>query len=372
MTKVLEINVDDQGFGGVYSLVRNVIMNKPADLPIDIACIEEFEKQENIRELNSYGTNVFYVGYKGNKIIKQQKISKNLQKLIKENDYDTVHIHSDVAYKLYVYGRACKKAAVPKIILHSHSSGTEGSHRKLKEILHKTFRNKLKNIGTVFLTCSEKAAEWMFPNVDKDKIIMINNGIDLNKFRFDPEIRKEVRKELEISDKELVIGHVGRFSYQKNHEYLIRIFEAVHVQNPDTRLLLIGTGELEQDVKKQAETLGLTNSILFLGVRHDVYRLYQAMDVFVLPSRFEGLGIVAVEAQAAGLHVILSEFVPVEANLSEKVVYLPIGEKDIDQWKKTILNLPESDRNDNYKTLKEKQFDISDTVNQLMKVYCTK
>lgn len=372
MTKVLEINVDDQGFGGVYSLVRNIIMNKPADIPIDIACIEEFEKQENIRELNSYGTNVFYVGYKGNKIIKQQKISENLQKLIKENEYDTVHIHSDVAYKLYVYGRACKKAGVPKIILHSHSSGTEGSHRKLKEILHKTFRNKLKDIGTVFLTCSEKAAEWMFPNVDKDKIIMINNGIDLNKFRFDPETREEVRKELKISDKELVIGHVGRFSYQKNHEYLIRIFEAVHEQNPDTRLLLIGTGELEQEVRKQAETLGLTNSILFLGVRHDVYRLYQAMDVFVLPSRFEGLPVVGVEAQASGLPVLFSDKITKEAKSTDRTIYLPISEQSISVWAKEIINCATDSRDEGYIQLKEKQFDISDTVNQLMKVYCTK
>ena len=226
MKKILEVNVDDMGFGGVYSLVRNVILAKPAGTTLDIACIEPFEQQKNIDELADRGCMVHYVGYAGNKVKKQFVIIQNLKILIREGGYEAVHIHGDVAYKLLVYSVAARLSGVKTILLHSHASGTDGNHRDLKRKLHMASRRFLKWTGTGYVSCSDLAADWMFPNVKANKITIIHNGVDLDKFRFDPENRAAVRNAWGLEDA-FVLGHVGRFEYQKNHEYLVDIFEAV-------------------------------------------------------------------------------------------------------------------------------------------------
>ena len=367
MKKVLEINVDDQGFGGVYSLVRNVILCNNTDTKIDIACIEEFENQENVDELNNAGTGIYYVGYKGNKIKKQFEITKNLIELIKENQYDCVHIHSDVAYKLYIYGNAAKKAQVNKIILHSHSSGTEGNFKEIKKIMHVSLRKKLKNIGTDFIACSQKAAEWMFPNVSNVKLIY--NGIDLGKFRYREDIRKEIRGFYGIKEDEFLIGHVGRFSYPKNHEYLIRVFVDVLNSGIKAKLLLVGSGEYEKAIKQEIAENKLEEKVILAGNKNDVFKDYQAMDIFLLPSKFEGFPIVVVEALASGLPVIISNKVTKDFQMFKNVKYISIKNKNISDWTAAIKSVINVKREDNVKLLKEKNLDINDTLSSFIKLY---
>ena len=222
MNRILEINVDDLHSGGVFSLVKNVIINKSDSLQIDIAAIEKFQDKKNIDELSAYGTNVYYVGYEGSKWKKQFVCYSNLKKLLKKQSYNCVHIHADVANKLLVSGLAAKSVGVKKIILHSHAAGVDGKHRKLKKIFHKLCRRMLKHIGNEYVACSNLAATWMFPNIPPNKIVTINNGVDLDKFRYNITKRRQMRVELGI-DSEILLGHVGRFAYQKNHEYLIEI-----------------------------------------------------------------------------------------------------------------------------------------------------
>lgn len=138
----------------------------------------------------------------------------SFEKLIREQNYTCVHIHADVANKLMVSGMAARTAGVTKIILHSHAAGVDGNHRWLKAWIHRRCRRLLKWIGTDYVACSDIAAEWMFPNIAAKEITLIQNGIDLQKFRFSQTVREMVRKQLQISD-ELLIGHVGRFCYQK-------------------------------------------------------------------------------------------------------------------------------------------------------------
>lgn len=183
-SRVLEVNVDDLHFGGVFSLVKEVISNTNKsineNIQIDIAAIEKFENTRNIHMLESMGTHVYYVGCKKNKLIKQFICIRNLKDLIKKNNYDFVHIHGDVSNKLFVLGLASKMAGCPNIILHSHAAGVDGNHRKLKFIIHEIFRPLLKEIGTKFVSCSDLASEWMYPNIDKSKVICIHNGVNLN------------------------------------------------------------------------------------------------------------------------------------------------------------------------------------------------
>ena len=368
MTKVLEVNVDDKDSGGVYALVRNVIINNKSDVKIDIASIEKFEKQSNIDALKEHNCDVFYVGYTGQKFKKQIEVYKNLKKLVKDNKYEYVHIHADTSNKLLVSGLAAKSGNVPNIILHSHSAGIDGNHRKMKKFIHLLFRPFLKYVGTKFVSCSDYAAKWMFPNVKN--VTIINNGVDLDRFKYSEVIREKVRSELRCKD-ELLIGHVGRFLYQKNHEYLMLIMEEIAKRGIDARLLLVGEGELQQDIKNMVKEKGLEKQVIFYGLSNRVNELMQAMDVFLFPSHFEGLPIVGVEAQASGLPVIFSDKITREGKLTDDVTYLPIEKSTVDMWIKNIEKFKDkkTDRESVYLQLKEKKFDIRDTVDSFLGLY---
>ena len=367
---VLEVNVDDQNYGGVFALVKSIISNNNKDLQIDIAAIEPFDHKKSIALLRSYGSRVYSIGADCGKLKKQPIVYTKLKKLITSKGYDCVHIHADTANKLLVSGLAAKSAGAGKIILHSHSSGIDGGHRSVKMLAHKSCRRFLKYIGTELVSCSDAASKWMFPNAKAEKITVINNGIDLEKYRFNDRVRKQVRAELGIGT-EFLIGHVGRFNYQKNHEYLIRIMKEVHKKEPNAKLLLIGAGEGEAAVKKQVHLLGLDSVVIFYGTSDRVNELMQAMDIFVLPSRFEGLPIVGVEAQAAGLPIVFSDKITRSAALTENASFCPITPDCIEKWGQIILQLSadKAYRTKAYIKKKKRGFDISDTVDSLFKLY---
>lgn len=367
--KVLEINVDDLHSGGVYSLVKNVIINKPDDLTIDLAAVEHFENPDNIRLLRQYGTTVFYIGYEGNKIKKQFVCYQNLKRIITENGYDCVHIHSDVANKELVYGLAAKHAGAKRIIMHSHAAGVDGQHRDLKLKYHKFSRRFLKNIATDYVACSDLAARWMFPDVDPSKITIIRNGVDLQKFRFNPDTRKEMRRKLGIAEDTCLIGHVGRFAYQKNHRFLIKIFKDYVKENANSRLLLIGEGPLEEEIRSFVQSEGLSDKVIFYGACSTVNQMLSAMDVFVLPSHFEGLPIVGVEAQAAGLPVLFSDQITKEAKLTGEACFLPITDAAVPMWTQQMEISRSVPRIDTYEIMKRQKYDISDTVEQFLQLY---
>lgn len=368
MVKVLEVNVDDIGLGGVYSLVKNVIVHKSDSFKIDIASWEKFENQNNIKQLNRYNCDVYYIGYVGNKLVKQWYCFWNLKKLIQREKYQYVHIHSDVSNKMLVAAMAAKCAGVKNIILHSHASDVDGFHRKLKRRIHKFCRIFLGKIGTKFVSCSDLAAKWMFPKISLSEIIMIKNGVDLEKFRYDENIRKKTREELQVEN-EIVIGHVGRFAYQKNHEYLIEVFEKLHNSVPSARLLLIGEGELQKQIREKCMEKDILDVVFFYGTSHEVHRLMQAMDIFVLPSHFEGLPIVGVEAQAAGLPVIFSNEITKEAALTENVTFLPIDKNSIDLWVESIKKYVRVKRHDEYERISACGFCLENTLNDFLKLY---
>lgn len=366
--KVLEINVDDIGMGGVFSLVKNIIKHRPSNVEIDIAAIESFEKKENVAELKKNGCSVYYVGFSKGKIVKQLAIFFNLIKLLKKNKYTCVHIHSDVSYKLLVSALASKVAGVKKIVLHSHAAGVDGQHRMFKLICHKFCRRFLKLLADVYLSCSDLAAKWMFPNINQSKIMIVKNGIDLESFKFNLKTRESVRNKMSF-EQSFVVGHVGRFAYQKNHDYLVDVFERLRKKIPNARLLLVGIGELQDEIIRKVTQKGLADSVVFYGMSNDIASLMMAMDAFVLPSHFEGLPIVGVEAQAAGLPVFFSDCITETAALTANVAFLPITQESMDEWVDAVAASKPIDRNQGYFELQEKGFDIKDTTKMLMDVY---
>lgn len=368
LPRVLEVNVDDLDNGGVYSLIRSLILHKKPDLEIDIASIERFVHPENVQELEKCGATVHYIGYEGSKWKKQIVCYRNLKALLKKEAYNYVHIHADVANKLLVSGLAAKHAGVSHIILHSHSSGVEGGHRKAKMVFHKACRRLLKNIGTQYAACSRIAADWMFPNIRPERVTIINNGIDLERFRYSPAVRERVRKELGIHD-ELLLGHVGRFGYPKNPEYLIRIMSEVRKRKLNAKLLLVGQGPMENEIRELVRQENLEDQVRFFGPTKRVHDLMQAMDVFLLPSRFEGFPVVGVEAQAAGLPVVFSDQITRDAGLCSNVMFLPIAEEAVPRWMDAITELSRKPRTDNVALLKNKGFSIEGMVRSFEELY---
>lgn len=246
---------------------------------------------------------------------------RELQRLFKQEGWKIVHSHINA---LSVFPlRAAKKAGVPVRIAHSHSTSGKGEYAKnaLKSVL-KTQSNRY---PTHRFACSKFAGEWLFGKAAHFEVVY--NAIDLDRFRFNVEARAEARADLGLVGNQFAIGHVGRFTAQKNHAFLIDVFTEVAKRRDDAVLLLVGTGEAEASVKALVDERGLTDRVKFLGQRSDVNRLYQAFDAFVLPSLYEGLGLVGVEAQVSGLPCLLSDAITREVDVTGECRFLPIEEK---------------------------------------------
>ena len=269
------------------------------------------------------------------------KYIKFLTKLFKENKYTIIHSNINVLSVFPLY--AAKKAHVPVRIAHSHSTSNKKEWKK--NIVKNILRPFSKRYATDYFACSELAGRYMFGNktFNEGKVTVINNAVDLNNFKFNKKYRKDLRKEFNIKDDAFVIGHIGRFVKQKNHDYLIDIFNEVHKSNKNTILLLIGQGPLNEEIKNKVDSLGLTDSVIFAGQRTDVNKLYSAMDMFLFPSLYEGLGMVLIEAQTNGLGCVVASTVPDLARISNKFYSLDLSE-DVSVWSKNVFKCLESDR----------------------------
>lgn len=370
MMRVLEVNVDDVGLGGVYSLVNSVIRNKPEGLKLDLACIAGFENPDNVAALGQLGTEVHFVGTDGGKLSRPMAYYKNTLRLLRQVQYDCVHIHGDVAYLLMIFARAAKQAGVKKIILHSHAAGIDGGSRGVKRLLHDLTRHWLKRVATDFAACSDRAAAWMYPNIPPSRVKLVKNGVDLARFDYDPETRARVRRELHLEDA-FVVGHVGRFAYQKNHEYLLEAFAAIRKRVPNAKLLMVGEGVLFEQTQDRARQLGLGDDVIFYGASYDVGALMQGMDLFALPSRFEGLPVVGVEAQTAGLPVLFSDSVTRQAGLTDRVWYLPTDAESLAKWaeRAEAVSKLTIDRGAGCEQVRRAGFTIQDTVRAFLSLY---
>ena len=227
----------------------------------------------------------------------------------------------------------------------------------------------MKSCVDEYCACSKIAGESKYtPHIVKNKMIVLNNGVDLSKFQYNTSIRENIRQKYHISKDTFVVGHVGRFSYQKNHEYLINIFKELLNQEKNAILMLVGSGELESEIKIQVDELGLKNYVLYCGNVNNVNDYMQAMDIFVLPSRYEGLPIVGVEAQAAGLPIVVSEYVSKELDMGKNVTFLPLAE-DVKIWVDKLLELKNDRYLENTQLLKEHGYDVYQTAEIVRNMY---
>lgn len=265
------------------------------------------------------------------------RVFKELRRYFRAKKPDIVHVNSGTLSLQYLASKAAKLEKIDRIILHSHNF--RPNQKGIKESIKSPIKRLLIKNGDSFLACSNGAALWMFPKeiVDNGSVTVIPNGVDTRKFLYSIEKRNQFRNSLDFDD-ELLIGNIGRFQGQKNHQFMIKIMEKVIEKAPSAKLLLVGEGELKSEIQKIVNDNGLEENVRFLGERKDMDAFLSAIDIFILPSLYEGLPIASVEAQASGVKTLLAETITNEANVSGSSVYLPIvGDDAAEKWAEEIL-----------------------------------
>ena len=275
-------------------------------------------------------------------------------------EYRIVHVHQDCLSSVIL--KVAQRNGVPVRIAHSHSSAQD---KNLKYPIKLYYRRLIPRFATDLFACGKDAGDWMFGGATFQ---VLNNAIDAASYRYDLQKASQMRQNLNIPQNALVIGHVGRFSPPKNHEFLVDIFAALYKTVQNVFLLLVGDGDLRPKIEEKVRSLGLTEHILFTGIRSDVPDLLQAMDVFVFPSLYEGLPVTMVEAQAAGLPCVISEQIPRDCDLTELVHRISLDD-DPALWAEQILSVKTSLRKDTGEQIVAAGFDIIENVKQLQNYY---
>ena len=295
------------------------------------------------------------------------RMIQDVSKIIKKGNYDVVHCHG---YKSCLGLLLAKIHKCPVRIIHSHMAFV--NETPFQKVARKAMMMIVRGCATDKLACGKDAAEWLFGREEKEAVV-INNAIDLEKYRFSEQDRIDYRKELGIRNSEYVLGNVARLTYQKNQSFLLQIVKRLKDEGIYIKLLLIGNGEDENELKEECETLGIKDQVMFLGLRKDVPKLLSAIDCFVLPSRFEGLPVVLVEVQAAGVPIIVSDNVTHEIDVSGSLQYVSL-EDGVDRWCQIIKMQMEGGamldkRFDVAKKLEQGKFDIDYQAKKLEELY---
>lgn len=249
-------------------------------------------------------------------------------------------IHGHVRSTASIYLEIAKKHGLVTIA-HSHStSNGSGFSSVVKDIMQRPIRQQ----ANYLFACSDKAGKWLFGDkaLTQPNYRMIPNGIDLQRFAFNDEMRNQMRNELEIAEDTFVLGHIGRITAPKNHKFLVELFAEYYQENPNSKMLLVGDGELYETVRQQCTRLGIRDAVIMVGSKTNTEDYYQVMDVFVFPSLWEGLPVSVVEAQANGLPCLLSGVITHDVDLTDQVQYLPLSEKKI--WLETIAAVQKKKR----------------------------
>lgn len=341
--------------GGTENFIMNIYRNMDrSKVQFDFLVHGTSVFDSEVKEL---GGKIYYLSGYVNKL-GITKYKKELKRFIKEHHYKIVHSHVDQTSGLIV--PVVKKNSDAVTVTHSHS--INNSNNFLVKIYKKWLQVKLNKYSDIKLACSYEAGKWLY---GKNNFTVINNAIDTKKFAFDESIRRKIREELKIKDNEFVIGHVGRFEKVKNHRFLIHIFQEYQKVNRNSKLMLIGNGSLQNDIKEYVKEQQLENKVLFLGVKTDANLYYNAMDLFVFPSINEGLGIVAIEAQANGLYVVASNKIPTQTKVTNNISFLDIA--DNEKWISQIEQIHKENINRVIEIRKE--YNIDNTVEKIVKIY---
>ncbi|MDE1548154.1 glycosyltransferase [Jeotgalibaca caeni] len=278
----------------------------------------------------------------------------------KHHEYDFLHVH--VADDPFVIQTA-RRRGIKAVGIHAHTTGYNESYKS--QGLKGKIRNHNVKDARYHLAITNAAAAWMFP--EKNDVQIIHNGIDAAQYAFNAEKREAVRSQLQL-DNRYTIMHVGRFSEVKNHLFMLEVFEKVRVQIPSSVLVFVGDGPLYSEIREEITKRNLEKDVLLLGARGDVPELLQAADVFLLPSKFEGLGLSAVESQSAGLPTLVSDQVPSDVAITDLVFFLPLD--SLSRWVEVISDYSQvRERKNTYQDIVDAHYEIHQTIKDLIDFY---
>lgn len=358
--KILYI-IRTMNMGGAQVLIMNIIRNiNKENFQIDFLLNEEGIFDDEIRKL---GGKIFYMPYLTE--IGQSKYKKNLIKFFKEHkEYKLIHSHMNQVSGLIL--EAAYDADVPIRIAHSHTMGNKNN--VLVKIYKRYLQSKICKYSTHLIACSTETAKWMFKKRAQETLI-IKNGIDIDKFRFSIEKRKAVREELGLQENIIVIGNVGRFSAVKNHVFMIKIFKEFR-KNFNSKLLLIGEGELKEKIIELVKQENILQDVIFKVEKDNVEKFYNAMDIYMCPSLYEGIPLTLIEAQTNGIPIIASDTVDSNVKVTENFAFESLLSSS-DIWCEKMKKLLNIGRKNNIENIEEAGYNIKNQIIKLEKFYDT-
>lgn len=367
MIRVLSIISNNIESGGVESYLINAYKHiNLENTKIDLLVPGKVVFKEYEEEFKRLGCRIIQLNINDKGLKRIKALFYSFNKIMKEHEYDVVHVNTGNISIEAIALKCAYKAKIPIRIAHSH--GTVFITGKVQEIIRGFLRSRINKYATERLACSTTAANALFGIKYVNDTVIAKNGIDADKYDFDIDIRRSIRKENDWEES-FIIGSVGRIAPEKNYGFILEIFEKIYREYPNAKLVLVGDGEEKEPLEKKADLLGIHNNVKFMGVRKDVAKLLQGFDVFVLPSKREALGIVNIEAQATGLPCVVSDVIPREVDLTGLVSFVSLND-DINIWIKTIMKYKEmKTRHSCVDIVKKSGYDFSTSYDVIDELY---
>lgn len=366
--RILQVGAENFGHGGRSVIAYNLVKYLPYKIfQVDFLALKPEETNQYVRHINEHGQVLFVSSTLKNVILRRLCNDLSIIKVLRAGKYDVIHIHADNAYEAIRSVIFSKIAGINGVIVHAHVDNVHYSWMKTKVI---TILQKLLPLfGVKKIACTNSAGKFMFGNMNK--LMILNDGIDVAKFKFNDQVRKKVR-DVNRWHKRIVIGTVARLSREKNLSFLIRVFSQL-TQIPNAVLVIIGEGKERKKLESLVVQLKIKDRVTFMGNRDDVSQLLQGFDIFILPSIYEGFGISAIEAQAAGLITFVSDDVPEETRMVSSIYHrlkLSRGPKYWASKVKTVMSEGSYlKRKDTSSIIRNKGFDIRNSSKQLQDIY---
>ncbi len=351
--------------GGAETMLMNIYRNiDRSRIQFDFVVHTE-EKGAFDDEIKSLGGNIFHCPkYNGKNHFEYIKWWNDF---FEKNSENFTAVHGHIGSTASMYLSSAKKYSLFTI---AHSHNTDG-RLTLKNRLYKLISYSTRNIADYFFACSYAAGKDRYGvriAENSDVFTVLKNAVDTERFLFNADYRTQIRQEFNISDDKIVVGHIGRFNLQKNHSFLVDIaYETIKI-NRNVVFMLVGGGDLENDIKNKVTSLGISDNVLFTGIREDTNKLYQAFDLFLFPSFFEGLPVTLVEAQTSGLTCLVSDTITKEVSLTDLIHFMSI-EKSASDWADALLGLISSGRKNTKQQIVSSGYDINTTSKWLENFY---
>lgn len=348
--------------GGMETFIMNLYRNVDREkIQFDFAVHGE-NAGDFEQEILSMGGKFYYFPHMRKNPVKYRKAWRDFWKENK-GKYRVFHVHTNSLANTIALEEAAR-AEIPVRIIHSHSSmSNKGRLQRINDILHKYHQTKIPKLATHLFSCSDKAAQWLFGGmtVGKMHVTQINNGVDTEEFKYDEAVREKIRNELSLNGAK-VICHIGSFLPVKNHRFIIDVVEQAYKKDSSVRCVLIGSGVLMDEIKETVRQRGLSEAVRFLGVCGNVYELLSAMDMFIMPSLFEGLPVSLIEVQANGLPSLVSDSITENVKIKNNLHYMPLTSSAEEWADKALEIMGNNERDADNECIAESGFDIRDTA----------